>query len=203
MNPIMAILDSNLALERCPHCGVSKPLLQKVNEVNYTMTPHLNNRLWYIYSCTNCLCLVLAWSYMYHGPVQEVIPNVKEVDDALPVRAAAYLKQAYESIHAPSASIMVSASAVDSMLKDRGYTDGKLYSRIISAVNNHILTEEMGEWAHKVRLDANNERHADDREPLPTQHDAQMTLEFAEALAQFLYVLPARVRAGIERVDED
>ena len=52
----------------------------------------------------------------------------------------------------------------------------------------------MAKWAHQVRLDANEQRHADESIPLPTIGDAQ----FVEALAEFLFVLPARVSRGIE-----
>ena len=82
------------------------------------------------------------------------------------------------------------------MLKAKGYKDGNLHSLINKAVNNHLITTEMGEWAHEVRLDANDQRHADDSAPLPTEKDAKRVIDFARALAQFLFVLPAMVAKG-------
>ena len=97
---------------------------------------------------------------------------------------------------------MLCASAVDSMLKKHGYEKGWLNDRINEAVNNHLLTQEMGQWAHHVRLEANNPRHADKNEPLPTQEQAEQCIEFTEALADVLFVLPSRVRRGIVRAKD-
>jgi len=54
----------------------------------------------------------------------------------------------------------------------------------------------LAEWAHEVRLDANSQRHADESAPLPTKEEAEKTIEFAKALAEFLFVLPAMVSRG-------
>lgn len=67
---------------------------------------------------------------------------------------------------------------------------------IQSAVDAHLITSEMGAWAHEVRLDANDQRHSDEQAPLPSEADAAKVIEFANALAQFLYVLPAMVVRG-------
>ena len=54
----------------------------------------------------------------------------------------------------------------------------------------------MSEWAHEVRLDANDERHADETAPLPNEDDAQRCIDFTKALALFLFVLPTMVAKG-------
>jgi len=91
---------------------------------------------------------------------------------------------------------MLTASAVDAMLKDKGYKEGSLNSRIDSAAKDHLITAEMAAWAHEIRLEANDQRHADESAALPSATDAQKVIEFATALAQFMYVLPARVERG-------
>jgi hypothetical protein len=83
------------------------------------------------------------------------------------------------------------------MLKAKEYTDGSLYSRINKAAKDHLITQDMAQWAHDVRLDANEPRHADEEAPLPSQEDAQRCLDFAQALGEFLFVLPARVKRGL------
>ena len=42
---------------------------------------------------------------------------------------------------------MLCASAVDAMLKEKGHQDGTLNQRINKAVEDHLLTQEMGDWA--------------------------------------------------------
>jgi hypothetical protein len=121
------------------------------------------------------------------------------VDSSVPDRARTFLVQAQESIHSPVASQLVCASAVDSMLKSLGLKDGSLYSRIDAAATNHLITDSMKAWAHDIRLDANDQRHADDNAPLPTEDDAKRCIDFALALAEFLFVLPARVKRGMSK----
>ena len=90
------------------------------------------------------------------------------------------------------------ASAIDAMLKDKGLKEGRLYDRIDQAATKHLITPDMAKWAHQVRLDANDQRHADEAAPLPSQKDAGLCLSFALALAEVLYVIPARVTRGVE-----
>jgi hypothetical protein len=91
---------------------------------------------------------------------------------------------------------MLTASAVDAMLKAKGLNNGSLYSRIDQAKDDHLITAEMATWAHEVRLDANDQRHADENAPLPNEADATRVITFAQALAEFLFVLPAKVARG-------
>lgn len=123
-------------------------------------------------------------------------PQPQSVPEEIPERAREYLSQAISSIHSPAGAVMLTASAVDAMLKERGLKEGSLNARINLAANSHLITEEMAAWAHEVRLDANDQRHADEGGALPSVADAEKVIEFANALAQFLYVLPARVTRG-------
>jgi len=123
-------------------------------------------------------------------------PAPEAVAQELPERAGAYLSQAIASLHAPVGAVVTAASAVDAMLKAKDYREGSLYARIDKAVADHVITREMGAWAHEIRLEANDQRHADEEAPLPTGEDAARVIEFAKALGQFLFVLPARVARG-------
>ena len=56
----------------------------------------------------------------------------------------------------------------------------------------------MGKWAHSVRSGSNRPRHADAENPHVSAEEAKQSVEFADALAQFLFVLTAKIQAGIE-----
>lgn len=88
--------------------------------------------------------------------------------------------------------------AVDAMLKQLGYTEGNVYDRINKAVEDHKLTEGMGAWAHEVRLGSNRPRHSDANRPHVTSDEAKQSVEFAEALGFFLFVLTKRVERGTQ-----
>ena len=191
-------LLTELDLDRCPHCNVAKPNIPKV------FGPHENNsykknnhRFWAVYSCKTCGGLVIAACKNAHtNPITEMYPQRIMVDESIPVRAKDFLSQAIESLHAPAGAVMLAASAVDAMLKDKGYIEGSLFNRIEKAAKDHLITQEMSEWAHEVRLESNDQRHADEESVMPSEEDAKRITDFAQAFAEYLFVLPAKIRSG-------
>ena len=194
----MPTLSKNLALEHCPHCSVANPNLF-VNAWTETKD-HLGQRfrMWGVYVCGTCGGVVTAYSSGQNGPVINHYPASDEIQPDIPAKPREYLRQARNSFHAPAGSIMLCASAVDAMLKIKGLTEGSLYSRIEKAAEQHIITEEMSKWAHEVRLDANDQRHADEDADLPGEADAKRAFDFALSLAEIMFVLPAKVQRGLK-----
>ena len=92
---------------------------------------------------------------------------------------------------------MACASAVDAMLKEKEYKTGTLNERINKAAKDNLITASMAQWAHEVRLDANDQRHSDENAQLPTAKDVKLTFEFATAFAEYLFVLSSKVSHGI------
>ena len=195
----MAIkLMGQLDLERCPHCGVDRPTLS--HQHNFATQDYSQSikRHWATYACQRCGGVVIASAATMNDVVQEIYPTPSEIDEVIPERPREYLKQALNSINAPAGAIMLAASSVDAMLKVKGYREGSLYSRIDKAAEDNLITQDMARWAHEIRLDANDQRHADEGAELPTQEQASRVIEFASALAQFLFVLPARIQRGLQ-----
>jgi hypothetical protein len=131
-----------------------------------------------------------------NADIAEVIPEAKQAHSDIPEPARTFLQQAYQTKHAPDAAVMTAGSAVDSMLKQLGYKEGSAYARINKAVEEHKLTAGMGAWAHEVRLGSNRPRHSDDEKPHATPAEASQSIEFAEALGYFLFVLTKQVERG-------
>lgn len=193
----MSRLTQNLELARCPHCCIDNPNLTAKLETETVDHNRENARRWKFYVCSRCGGVVTAWSRRENDTVIGVLPQPAEVDPTIPSPACEYLQQALNSLHSPAGAVMLAASAVDAMLKAKGYKQGTLNNRIDEAAKDHLITSEMAQWAHEVRLDANDPRHADEKAPLPDEGSARKTVEFAQALAQFLFVLPARVQRGL------
>jgi hypothetical protein len=189
------VIGDSLALERCPDCGVAKPLLKHVHK-QAIGGGGADRTGWHMYLCTTCMGCVCALGSLGYV-AQAIIPAIDNVAESIPEKPRSLLSQAKSSLVAPAGSVMLSASAIDSMLKERGLVDGSLYKRIDGAVASHLITQDMADWAHYVRLDANDQRHADVAATLPTIDDAKKCLDFALALAEVLFVLPARVREGM------
>ena len=193
----MPNLSNQLELNRCPHCNVDRPNLQFAWSTQTNSHSGGAARFWRVYICSSCGGLVTAAAVKSGGTITEYYPSGVIIDESISGAAGEYLKQAINTLHAPAGSVMLSASSVDAMLKEKGYTKGNLYSRINKAVDDHLITAEMARWAHDIRLDANDQRHADQHATLPTEGDAKKCVDFAIALAEFLFVLPARVERGL------
>lgn len=190
-------LTSHLELDRCPHCQVDKPNLLQLWDGSTTTHAGYNLRYWKIYRCSRCGSVILAASGSQNGVVCEIYPSILNIDNSIPTKAKTYLSQALQSLHAPAGAIMLCASSVDAMLKEKGYREDTLNNRINKAAEDHLITKEMAQWAHEVRLDANDQRHADDEVVLPNENDAKKCVDFVLALGQFLFVLPAQVQRGL------
>jgi hypothetical protein len=187
-------------VDRCPHCMVDQPNMEKLQDLRTYSRMDRSSRYWQAHACARCGGVMMIELDEAGGlMVFQRIPPPPTVDAELPDRARRYLEQATHSLHAPAGAVMLAASAVDAMLKARGYSKGSLYDRIQLAAAEHLITDDMAKWAHDVRLDANEQRHADEEYDLPDPADARRVVEFASALGQFLFVLPARVRRGLRK----
>lgn len=200
----MPYLHQQLQLDSCPHCGRANPTLNMVMSIIETNNNIKNNpRWWGAYACKSCGGIVTAFApkLLNSDPAQAhirgIYPDISTISDSIPQKPRELLRHAQNSLHAPPGAIMLCASAVDAMLKLRGYKDGNLYQRINKAAEDHLITTEMAKWAHQVRLDANDQRHADEEVALPTDKDAKLVFDFATSFAQYLFVLPAMVSRGI------
>jgi len=195
----MPNLESTLKLKRCPHCSVDNPnLVAYTNEFRTAADNGMNTRNWIAYSCARCGGVVIANCNTISRNVINIYPEPQSVSDILPEKVKAYLQQAIDSTFAPAGSVMLCASAVDAMLKEKEFKEGSLYTRINKASEAGLLTKEMATWAHHVRLDANDQRHSDTESTLPTVDDAKQSIEFTQTLAEFLFVLPSKVTRGLE-----
>lgn len=197
------LLVNQLDLSRCPHCNVDSPSIILQWQTNTDAHSGGNLRYWGIYKCTRCGGLIVASSRNQTGDVIEMYPSSTSINEVIPEKARSYLNQALNSLHAPAGCVMLCASSVDAMLKEKNYKEGSLYSRINQAATDHLITDEMAKWAHEVRLDANDQRHADEEIKIPDSNDAQKCLNFTIALADILFVLPSRITRGLEESKQE
>jgi hypothetical protein len=195
LRPLRA--DDWLDLDTCPFCRSDRPSLRQVADTSGDLA--LQSGYWAWYRCSRCQGHVTVEAERYQGTVLRVIPSAEvRVPGYMPERAAEFLRQSLVSTQAPAGVILLAASAIDEMLKAKGLVDGSLYARIKKAAETHLITPDMGTWAHHVRLEANDQRHADVNAGLPTTEEAAQCIEFARALATFMFTLPARVTRGIQ-----
>ena len=187
-------------VDRCPHCSVATPLFV-IPWTGQTPTSVGPPQHWALAACVRCgKCLAVgSWPHFdvdFSRPF-EIYPTPKQAHQDIPEMARVYLQQAYDTLHSPDAASLMAGSAVDAMLKSLNYKDGSVYKRIDQALADNVITKGMADWAHVVRLGANRPRHADIESPYTTPEEAENSVQFAEALANFLFVLSARIDRGI------
>jgi len=195
-------------MERCAHCKVASPAWQLLWN-SYTQMPSLGDdgRFFQLKVCTTCKWAIVDTFIMVAKDRNTSEPKLLMshpspiiFESELPDQAHNFLKQAIDSLHAPDGAAMLAASAIDSMLKDKGYEDGSLHSRIEKATEEGALIAELADWAHEIRLGANSIRHAD-KEGDPTKpEEAEQAVEFAKTLGELWYGLPAKInrKRGVE-----
>jgi hypothetical protein len=186
----------SLEIARCPHCSIAHPNMRGDGPFKARPDNVPESRIWATFVGQSCGGVVLAEIETQGRMISRLWPDVESVSTTVPDRARQFLEQAIACLHSPAGAVMLVASSIDAMLKAKKLSTGSLYDRIEKAVVDHLITEETGAWAHDIRLDANDQRHADDLVPLPNATDAKKVIAFAQALAQFLFVLPAMVERG-------
>lgn len=192
--------DKLYGLGRCPHCSVASP---NMNNLWSDSFKNLAGSFgWATYRCSTCNGVVSSRLRVINASQLELVemyPESKRAHEDIPQPARTFLQQAYETLHAPDAAAVMAGSAVDGMLKAKDYLDGSLYARIDKALEDNLLTKGMADWAHSVRLGSNRPRHSDADKPHVSPDEAKQSVEFAEALGNFLFVLTAKIDRGIQQ----
>ena len=205
--------QEHLEIGMCPHCSTARPSLRMAIHHRMSTSQFVSRdytgehySAWATFVCSVCGGAVLAVQELrtdgreglYSVSSTKTYPAARTVASDIPERPRNYLSQAIHSLAQPDGAAMLAASAVDAMFKERGLKDGTLYARIQQARDGGLITPDMADWAHEVRLGANDSRHADEEHPHHAPADAKRLVEFATALAELLFVLPARIARGRE-----
>lgn len=204
LQPLVRLDQPLTGVRNCPFCGVANPTFIPLwtNGAPTLRADGGEKFLWSAQACTTCGHVVTVRAAPRSsnppvGDVLEIYPSPKLAHGDIPDVARQFLQQAFDTKHAPDAAGVMAGAAVDAMLKAHGYKEGSLYNRIDAALNDGLLTKGMADWAHSVRLGSNRPRHADEDRPHLTPEEALQSIEFAEALGNFLFVLTAQIERGL------
>ena len=81
-----------------------------------------------LYTGIVAACTTAPRGTAWQLPVLSIVPKLAEIalDPAIPELVRQYLEEARDSLGTPSASVMVAASSVDAMLKEKGFDEDAL-----------------------------------------------------------------------------
>ena len=157
-------LSTSLSLERCPHCAAARSPHRARKQPAGNPPARGGLRVPHLRRIRHRGGTRRGSSARHHR-----VPSGRAgraVGDH-PGAATRVLASARDILGQPTGSVSLSASAVDAMLKKQGLKEGRLYERIHDAVAQHLISEDIAQWAHQVSLDPNDSRDADERAHCP------------------------------------
>ncbi|HGM6831990.1 TPA: DUF4145 domain-containing protein [Serratia marcescens] len=210
----------------CPHCLREKAVLVGLNESRRGRT-EVYDVHFYCRSCDKSGIAVVA-SQNGYGPLVSsgqnggrniVIPNPTEpfvlfevyprlvstaAPGSTPARAAAAYVEAKENIQRGryDTAVMLCRKVIDIatrvLLGDES-KDEKLVKRISMLHAKELITVQMKDWAHIVRIDSNGAVHSDEEF---TQEEAEEMIGFTEVFLIYSFTLPEMVSAKQHKPEE-
>ncbi|WP_179188150.1 DUF4145 domain-containing protein [Kiloniella majae] len=191
----------------CPHCGTKNSGFEIKGKFDFfDSINHRNTSAWFL-MCGNPECTFPAVAVAQaldrvHLRGFYPTPHEPDLPDHMPENVEHYYLQA-ESIlqqHADAAGAMY-RKALDVGLKIRfPEIEGLLASRLKKLVNQGLLTEELGDFSHHVRLGGNDAVH--DEDPF-TVNEAKELGFLTKMVMTYIYTLPEMIRLRQERVDAE
>lgn len=188
------LLAEKLLINKCPFCGMSQPDLRLENMFESFDNDARYQRLWGVYVCEKCGGVVTAGTYLLKSrKVTEIYPQSKIADQSLPSDIRQLWQTALDNLRDPEKSINCILKVIKSMLSDQDLTTGSILERLNQAEKKHLFSKELLEWAYEINCleDCDQKRK---KNYLPSEE--KNLVNFTLALAEFLYILPAKIRQG-------
>ena len=159
-----------------------------------------------LYQCGNCMGFVhVFWSAGEHNFGRglynfKVLPwplnDKPEPSENWPKGMHRFWIQAHHSLTNENwdAANLMARSALQFAVREKGAEGGGLKSQIDDLVTKGVLHPLMKDWAHEVRLLANESAHPEAPEPIEvTPEDVKDVVHFLDLLLLYLYDLPKQI----------
>ena len=127
-------------------------------------------------------------------------PETPEIPEHLPGNVNTYYLEAVNNVKSsPNAAGMMFRKTLDTGLKkiDPG-AKGNLLDRIKSAAETGKITQDMADWADRIRLDGNDAAHEED--PFTPQQAEELHL-FTRLVMMYLFSLPGMLEEWITKTE--
>jgi len=171
----------------CPHCGVYSTI-----SIRTAYDSH------HIYVCDQCDRLILLVINDKNQITDQYPKRIPKLDPSIPQDVANDYVEAIKciDINANKASVAMCRRALQASLIQKGAKKEKLVEQIDELFNKGIITEDIKDWAHEIRLTGNIGAHPDqDGLKDVTSQDAEELIRFIEEYLNYVYIMPAKVAA--------
>lgn len=198
-------VPSNQHTRECPYCHTKaqfnfasnkEPVVThsaRVNPVDEKSSMQRNDIA--MYKCCVCGGPLFIRAYGTQTSQLEVYPvNIPTASTDIPEKIRNIYLEALRcfSVHAWNATATMCRRAVQECILEKGGTGKMLYNQIDDLATKRVITEDIKEWAHELRILGRDAAHAD----VPTdvgEKEAKFAVEFTEELLNYVYVLKARL----------
>src|SRR3989344_9222348 len=176
----------------CPNC---KQRTSIVTRTSYQW-PKNNQTFFEIAECNGCDFFVLV--RRYGGSIQKIYPD--PLPKSIHEKTPDFLKKDLEeanlcfAVGAYRAAGFMARRALQICYIEKGAPDNKLQDQIDWLLNQQIITKELKEWAHEVRLTGNDAAHPPKdvlKDEAVSSEDADDILTLLEKFIDVLYIAPA------------
>ncbi|MGY0665807.1 DUF4145 domain-containing protein [Bordetella bronchiseptica] len=197
----------------CPHCPARHAMFDLKGTINHPQKAHVFIS---VATCGNCGDGVLIHSgdrgtgivpnnvpgdllrNKQHVQIFRIDPTREKASapEAVPEATAMAFQEGYECWQDGrySSAVAMFRRSLEIALKQFSpdIEAWKLEKRIDKLASLHLITQDMKDWAHEIRLVGNEALHEED---VPSKKEAEDLMMFSEMLLTYLYTLPAKVRA--------
>ncbi len=194
VNPVSLKILDQLSI-KCPHCDENGTFTWVIG----TVVPRTDGDIEYsFWICPNLKCRgVVHIINNQGGQILDHYPKrVPKLDRSVPEQVQLDMVEAYKSYDAGAwrGSASMTRRALQNSLMEKGATKEKLREQIDELFDKDIITKDIRNWAHEIRLTGNIGAHPDkDGLKDVTQAEAKQLLDFMEQYLNYVYVMPARV----------
>jgi len=148
-----------------------------------------------MYKCCVCGGPVFARSHGKEPTTIDIYPvSIPSASKDIPKEARDIYIEALRcfDVKAWNAAATMCRRAVQECVLDKGGTGKTLYNQIDDLAGRRVITEDIKDWAHELRLLGRDGAHADVLTDVG-EEEAKFAIEFTEELLNYVYVLKARL----------
>lgn len=172
----------------CPYCGVRSTTKWQSQDDGKSSS-------FRVYKCDNCHELIL---FVVKGnkAVAQYPMRIPKLDKSIPDKVREDYTEAIKcfDVGANKASVVMCRRALQNSVIDKGAKKGRLVDQIDELYGSQIITKDIKDWAHEIRLTGNIGAHPDeDGLQDVTQEDADELIKFMEEYLNYVYIMPAKV----------
>jgi hypothetical protein len=191
----------------CPYCGAYS---------TFHVSAEYGNQYWggfaKILGCDHCHQLVyvvleadqtIGGEKVASEKIKDYYPKrMPKLEDSIPKNVADDYLESIRcfDIEANKASASMCRRALQSSVIDKGAKKGRLADQIDELFEKEVITKDIKDWAHEIRLTGNVGAHPDeDGLQSVKPEEANELIDFMEQYLNYVYVLPAKVATKREK----